>query len=240
MRKRQQERAYMYNPTHAAARVVKSLSLRGRIVASAAALALAGAGGLAMVGGASAATPNCTGKCITVYSQAFGTGYVLNANNATNIRLRNLSDTYTNEDFILDGTFHTVEWFVLHGYISNTSYAAENYPNFIAFQLESAPNAVPNGKCVGLASPAFDGEGVTKQPCGVNAQTLWILDAAAGTGNCLLSNVYCPVVNGSDSNFSNPEALTATSNSFQLHVTSENNLGPGNEAGDTQQFAHTF
>lgn len=229
-----------HSPKHAVIKAVKSLSPRGRIVASVAALAIAGTGAAVAAGAASASTPNCT-SCITVYSQAFGTGNVLNANNKTNIRLRNLSDTYTNEDFVIDGAFHTVDWFVLHGYISATSYAAENYPNFIAFQLEGAPNGVPNDECVGLAAPAFNGEGVTKQPCGVNAQTLWVLDRNAGEGgNCLNSLTYCPVVNGSDSNFSNPEALTATSSSFQLHVTSENNVGPGNEAGDTQQFAHTF
>lgn len=227
-----------YDPRHAVIRAVKSLPLWAKIVTPVvASLALAGGGAL-LAGGASASTPNCT-SCITVYSQAFGSGYVFNANNKTNIRLRNLSDTYPNEDFILDGAFHTVDWFVLHGYISATSYAAENYPNFIAFQLESAPNGVPNDECAGLASPAFNGEGVTKEPCGVNAQTLWVLDHNAGEGNCLISNTYCPVVNGSDSNFSNPEALTATSNSFQLHVTSENNIGPGSEAGDTQQFAHS-
>jgi hypothetical protein len=230
----------MRNPgKHRFIKAVTSLSPKVRAAVVAGAVLAAGGGAALATAGASAATANCP-SCITFSSQAFGTGFVLNANNATNVRLRNLSNTYTNEDFIVDGAYHTVSWFVSHGYISSGSYAAVNYPNFIAFQLEGAPNGVPNDKCVGLAAPATNGEGVTKQPCGVNAQTLWIFDRDSGTGgNCLSSATLCPLINGSDTNFSNPEALTATSNSFQLHVTSENNNGPGSEAGDTQQFTHT-
>lgn len=229
----------MRNPgKHRLIKVVTSLSPKVRAAVVVGAVLTAGGGAAVAAAGASAVTANCP-TCITFSSAAFGAGYVFNANNATNVRLRNLSNTYTNEDFVVDGAYHTVSWFVAHGYISKTSYAAENYPNFDAFQLEGAPNGVPNDKCVGLAAPAINGEGVTKQPCGVNAQTLWIFDRASGEGgNCLNTLTYCPLVNGSDSNFSNPEALTATSNSFQLHVTSENNDGPGSEAGDTQQFTH--
>jgi len=223
---------------------IKSLSLRGRLIASAAALALTGAGALAMASGASAsnrpdATPNCA-QCITFSSDVFGPGFVFNANKKSNVRLRNLSDTYTNEDFIIDNGIHTVQWFVSHGLISASSFAAVNYPFFYAFQVEVAPNGNPSAQCVGLAAPAANGEGVTKQPCGVNAQTLWIFDRNSGLGgNCLTTAVYCPLINGSDSNFSNPEALTAGSDSGQLHVTTENDLGPGSAAGDTQQFEHT-
>ena len=228
-----------HNPRHALVKAVKRLPGWAKIAApSVTVLALLG-GGAVYAAGAGAATANCT-ACITVSSQAFGPDVVLNANNKTNIRMRNLSDTYTNEDFILDGQFHTVSWFEHAGLISKDSFAYINYPNFIAFQLETAPNGVPGHVCVGVASPSFNGEGVTKVPCGVNAQTLWVLDHANGTGgNCLTSGVYCPVVNGSDSNFSDPQALTATSDSFQLHVTTENNVGAGGIAGDTQQFTQT-
>ena len=227
-----------YNARHAV-NVIKRAPLWAKIVVPSLTVAALAAGGAVAAVPSGAATANCP-ACITVSSQAFGPNVVLNANNKTNIRMRNLSDTYTNEDFVIDGAFHTVDWFVLHGLISPGSFAAINYPNFLAFQLEGAPNGVPNHLCAGLASPAFNGEGVTKVPCGVNAQSLWILDHANGTGgNCLTSGVYCPVVNGSDINFSNPQALTATSDSFQLHVTTENNVGAGGAAGDTQQFAHT-
>ena len=152
-----------YNPRHALVKAVKSLSPRGRIVAAVAALAVAGGGGAVMAAGAGAATANCQSKCITFSSQAFGTGYVLNANNKTNERLRNLSDTYTNEDFVID-TAHPVLWYVLNGIISKGSFAAVNYPNYEAIQIESAPNGTNNNECVGLGSPAYNGEGVTKEP----------------------------------------------------------------------------
>ena len=226
-----------YNARHAVNAIKRAPMWAKIAVPSVTVLGLLG-GGAVMAAGAGAATANCS-SCITVSSQAFGPNVVLNANNKTNIRMRNLSDTYTNEDFILDGQFHTVSWFEHAGLISKDSFAYINYPNFIAFQLETAPNGVPGHVCVGVASPSFNGEGVTKVPCGVTAQTLWVLDRVNGTGNCLVSGNFCPVINGSDSNFSDPQALTATSDSFQLHVTTENNVGAGGIAGDTQQFTHT-
>lgn len=237
----------MYNPRHAVVRAVKSLSTRGRITAAAASLALLGGGAAVAAASASAATPNC-GNCVTFSSEIYGQGNVLNANNKTNIRLRNASNTYTNEDFVVNGgTAHQVQWFVNHGWISNKSYAAVTYPNFYAVELESAPNGVTNGKCVGVASPAFSGEGVTKQPCGQSAATLWVFDRANGVGsvvNCLdafnggnsSSPGYCPLINGTDRTFSFPEVLTATSSNNQLHVTQETK--DNGTVGDTQQFTH--
>ena len=237
----------MHNPKHAMARVVKSLSTRGRVTAAVASLALIGGGAAIAAASASAATPNCP-NCVTFSSQIYGQGNVLNANNATNIRLRNASNTYTNEDFVVDGgTAHQVQWFVSHGWISKSSYAAVTYPFFYAVELELAPNATTNGQCIGVASAAFSGEGVTKQPCGTSAATLWVFDRDNGVGSvsdCLdafnggssPSPGYCPLINGTDATFSFPEVLTATSSNSQLHVDPETK--DNGTVGDTQQFTH--
>lgn len=82
-----------------------------------------------------------------------------------------------------------------------------------AFELEYSPFGVNSGLCVGVASTAVQGEGVTLQPCGVSAKTVWIVDTydlslpAAFHG-------YFPLINGSDSNFSHPFVMTYPSNGY--------------------------
>jgi len=60
-----------------------------------------------------------------------------------------------------------------------------SYPDLYAWELQYAPYGVDSGLCVGLASTAVSGEGVTLQPCGVSAKTVWITDTvnAAGWGS---------------------------------------------------------
>jgi len=75
-----------------------------------------------------------------------------------------------------------------------------------AFEIEYAPNNVVSGLCMGVASTAVQGEGVTLQPCGVSARTVWIEDVFGSPST--LSNGYIPLINGSDTNFSQPFVLT--------------------------------
>jgi len=90
------------------------------------------------------------------------------------------------------------------------------FPNDPAFESEYAPFGVESGLCVGVAATAFSGEGVTLQPCGVSSKTVWIIDQAdASTGpiNVLVTE-YVPLINGSDTNFSQPFVLTYPANGF--------------------------
>jgi hypothetical protein len=80
------------------------------------------------------------------------------------------------------------------------------FPNLPAFEFEYAPFGVDSGLCVGLAATAVWGEGVTLQPCGVSAKTVWITDT--NDSPATLSNGYIPLINGSDTNFSHPFVLT--------------------------------
>ena len=57
-----------------------------------------------------------------------------------------------------------------------------------AFEIEYAPNNVVSGLCMGVASIAVQGEGVTLQPCGVSARTVWIADISGSPTT--LSNGY--------------------------------------------------
>src|SRR5437879_1074224 len=70
-------------------------------------------------------------------------------------------------------------------------------PNEPAFEVEYAPFGVNSGLCMGLATTALPGEGVTLQPCGVSSKTVWILDTFDQSFPAFLHG-YFPAINGSD------------------------------------------
>ena len=49
-------------------------------------------------------------------------------------------------------------------------------PNDLAIEFEYSPAGVNSGLCIGVASHRHNNEGVTLQPCGVSAKTVWIVD----------------------------------------------------------------
>ena len=67
-----------------------------------------------------------------------------------------------------------------------TPLAGHNFPdcygqnteavNDWALEIEYAPYGVDSGLCMGLATTAITGEGVTLQPCGVSSRTVWVVD----------------------------------------------------------------
>jgi hypothetical protein len=253
------------------------MSFKSKLLAGAATLALVG--GVATVGSlsASAATPSAGRNAIDIFSRAFGTHRTPNfvvdvlrqgAKVGQPIILFRTSNTDPAEDFVpsIQGT--TADFYAaglvsaavaLHyGCIPGGNFpnCGANRPGAIqgvddpAWEIEYAPFGVDSGLCVGLAATATAKEGVTLQPCGVSAKTVWIEDdndspATARTG-------YVPVINGSTTNFSHPHVLTYPGNGFptdkprpQLFV---NNLtgfadGHGKQIGsvnDTQLWGADF
>jgi hypothetical protein len=83
-----------------------------------------------------------------------------------------------------------------------------------AFENQYAPFGVQSGLCLGVAATAFSGEGVTLQPCGVSSKTVWILDTLDQSFTHAWAHGYVPLINGSDTNFSQPFVLTYPNNSF--------------------------
>ena len=61
--------------------------------------------------------------------------------------------------------------------------------------------------------PRFSGEGVTLQPCGVSANTVWIVDTY-DSWSLFTNGGYIPLINGSDTNFSQPFVLTYPNSGF--------------------------
>lgn len=183
------------------------MSIRGKVAAAAAALAIIAGAGVAGTQSANAETRSCGRPCVEISSAAYGTGYVLNAvnNNAatgTPVTLAPASGTDQAEDF----TVHSVDRvssYVDAGIIPEGMDPL--YGNLFAFEIEFTPFGAPTNQCVGLCADTGILAAVTLQPCGVSAHTLWIFDpvtTAPGSPAALISGT-------TSSKFSNPVTLSA-------------------------------
>jgi hypothetical protein len=86
-------------------------------------------------------------------------------------------------------------------------YGTDKSLNDPAFEIEYAPDGVDSGLCVGVASAATQAEGVTLQECGASSRTVWAIDLYDQPFESLIRE-YVPLINGSDTIFSAPFALT--------------------------------
>jgi len=134
-------------------------------------------------------------------SQAIGTKQYLNYLSVTNPRQDYAPDeqgpvvaTFCPHSGAIDPILsaNACAYLTLHGEAANPAY-----------ELQYTPLGVDSGLCPGVAGHAYSYEAVTLRECGVNASTLWILDSFHSVGP------FQPVINGSTTNFSYPQVLTA-------------------------------
>jgi hypothetical protein len=206
------------------------MSFKSKVLAVGATLALVGGVGTAGVlsaGTASAATPSCGFSCINLFSHQFGS---FRSPNYTVDVLRQGEKTgqpiilfrQANYDPALDWTVAfqgLVSDFLAAGLVSPAvalhygggSVGATDDP---AFENEYAPFGVDSGLCMGVAATAFSDEGVTLQPCGVSSKTVWILDTYDQYSFITAFRNGVPLINGSDTNFSQPFVLTYPASGF--------------------------
>jgi hypothetical protein len=212
------------------------MSFKSKMLAGAATLALVGGVGTAGALSASAATPSCGHNCINVFSRDFGThrspNFVVDvfrqgAKVGQPIILFKTSNSDPAEDFTIAFNGFTSDFFAA-GLVSaavNLHYGggAAGFNDEPAFEYEYAPFGVDSGLCMGVAATASQGEGVSLQPCGVSAKTVWIWDVGAPSpgdpfGSAddpgALARGYFPLINGSDTNFSHPFVLTYPNNGY--------------------------
>ena len=236
------------------------MSIKSKVLAAAATLALVGGVGTAGVlgaGTASAATPSCGIACVNLFSYQFGTHATPNftvdvLRQGEKVGQPNILFRTANYDPALDWTFSftgTVADLFEAGLVSaNTALhygclagvnfttcpfniAGFNVPsgadsNLLAVENQYSPFGVDSGLCMGVAATAFNDEGVTLQPCGVSAKTVWILDTLDQSFTAAWAHGYIPLINGSNTNFSQPFVLTYPASGFptdkprpQLEVT---------------------
>jgi hypothetical protein len=219
------------------------MSIKSKALATAAALTLvsgAGMAGALSAGTASAATPSCGGGCVDIFSHQFGTHHspnyvvdVLRQGEKVNqpVILFRTADFDPAEDWTVSFQGTTADFYAA-GMVSAAvalhygCIPTVNFPdcygqttfaiNDPAFEIEYAPFGVDSGLCMGVAATAIEEEGVTLQPCGVSGKTVWIADIFDSPAT--LFNGYVPLINGSDTNFSNPYVLTYPSSGFPTNM----------------------
>jgi hypothetical protein len=229
------------------------LRLTRKLLAIAAGTVIAGGIAVAATGTADAATPSCGVSCVNVYSadftngitsapsfvmdtykrdQAAGTPVILFRTSNTDPALDfSVSDQGTVADFYGAGLV-SPEVALHYGCVpakanGHCKAGAVTYVDDYAYEIEYAPYGADTGLCVGVASAAVAGEKVTLQPCGVTSKTVWVVDSFDGpSAATTLTNQLSPLINGSDTNFSQPFVLTYPSSGYptdqprpQLYVT---------------------
>lgn len=202
------------------------MSIKSKALAAAGVLTLAG--GLSAVGivAASAATPQCNqifGQgCVEVYSMKYANlphlGFVetvLNGTPAVGVPtvVRPGSSSDPAEDLIVP-LHGTVSQLYAQGMVSAA--VSQHYASDPAVQLEYAPYGKPTGLCTAVATTAYQNEGLSLQPCTTPGTTVWILDMADSLATW---PHYFPIVNGSNTDFVHPFAMTILGNPADRPVT---------------------
>lgn len=188
------------------------------------------------------ATITCSAYCTDVSSLVLGPNTILNAyvpgdtgtggKVGQKVTMKFGSNSHPNEDFTDymtdNGTQETVAdfcsaWPAPQSF-NPTSYVCQNYFDDDVFELSWSPFGNESGLCAGVAR-AVNNENITLQPCGASDNTLWIGDMANGIGDtgvgpsivtdCTDTGVYCPWINGGDTDFSQP--LVAQVNAGSSH-----------------------
>jgi hypothetical protein len=189
------------------------MSVKAKIAAGAATFVMVG-GGLGMAGTltASAATPSCGSSCISLYTQKFGTRYFVDvyqqkaaAGQESILFQGSNTDPALDFTYVNEGTVHSL---YSHGLKIVTAAVDHTYGSDEAFQLQYSPYGRNSGFCLstwpGVTPQA--GYKVRLETCGQYSTSLWIEDEANGvTHHGHLE--YVPLVNGANTNFSNPEVL---------------------------------
>ena len=196
------------------------MSIKSKVLAAAGVLTLcsglSGAGTVA----ASAATPQCGSGCVEVYSAKYATatslGWVETVFLGIPVQgvpteVRPASGSNPAEDLIIPtGAPVKVSTFYAQGMVSaavNAHYGSEP-----AVQIEYAPYGHPTGLCTAVAVTAYQNEALSLQPCSAPGTTVWIIDVNDSPATASQKPSHFPIVNGSDTGFVHPFAMTILGN----------------------------
>jgi hypothetical protein len=196
------------------------MSIKSKVLTAAGVLTLAsGLSGIGTVA-ASAATPQCGKGCVEVYSAKYATatslGWVETVFRGIPVQgvpteVRPASGSNPAEDLIIPtGAPVKVSTFYAQGMVSaavNAHYGSEP-----AVQIEYAPYGHPTGLCTAVAVTAYQNEALSLQPCSAPGTTVWIIDVNDSPATASQKPSHFPIVNGSDTNFVHPFAMTILGN----------------------------
>jgi hypothetical protein len=184
------------------------MSLKRKVLATAAMLTVAG--GLSTVGTlpATAATPQCGPHCIQIFSAKFGTNANPNfvetvfqgvgTTGQPTILARPSSSNPAGDLIAVAPGMGLVSDFFAAGLVSAA--VNQHYGSETAAQIEYAPFGEPT---------AYQNEGLSLQPCSTPGTTVWIIDTADSPAT---APARFPIVNGSTTDFIHPFAMTIHGN----------------------------
>ena len=217
------------------------MSIKGKVLAAAAVLTLAGGLSAAGTVAASAATPQCANNCLTPKSAAFPR-FVETV--LFGIPLRGVPTIVSpavgwnpGEDFTLPtGTPVNAAYYYARGMVSAAVASQYGGKGYAAVQIEYAPYGHPTGLCSGIAATAYQDEALSLQPCTTPDTTVWILDFK----DSQIKGDYS-IINASTTDFTHPFVMTILGNpAHQLytpiilqHLTGNPGSVPANELWTT-------
>ena len=188
------------------------MSIKIKVLATAAALTVAGGLSTAATLPASASTTQCGSACVQIFNKVFGPGFVESvflgiplAGVPTIVHRASSSDP--TGDFInpLGHPVHVSDFYA-EGMVSaavNAHYGSEP-----AVQVEYAPFGQATGLCAAVATTAYQNEGLSLQPCSTPGTTVFIIDFADAPA----ALPYFPIVDASTTDFTHPFTMTIHGN----------------------------
>jgi hypothetical protein len=209
------------------------MSTKSKIIATTLAAAGVVSASLLATGAASAATGSCGRHCASFYTERFGKGHVLDsigrgerdgtpgilfytsnsdpAEDWTILGLPTSQDRGSRDNGRRDETAQSDSQMpdrVRDYYAAGLVSPALNlrYGNDIAFEIEYTPYGNSTAECLGVPATPGRGTKVSLQPCGASSKTLWVVDVA--DVQTYGWKHYVPLINGADTNFSDPYVLT--------------------------------
>jgi hypothetical protein len=208
----------------------KVLPIKRKVLTAVATLTVVCGMGAAATGVASAATPQCAERCISVFSSELGSYDQLNfveavlgdggARIGQPVGLKPANKFDPTQDIKPDGPIPMavakVSDFYAAGMVS--AEANRHYGHLDAVQQRYAPFGRDTDLCVGLAA-VKQNEGLTLQPCDVPGTTVWVvqMDLATPAG-------YFPIVNAATTDFRRPFSMhlprneVASGRPLQMHA----------------------
>ena len=188
----------------------KVLPIKRKVLAAVATLTMVLGVGAAATGVASAASPQCAARCISVFSSELGSYDQPNfveailgdggARIGQPVGLKKADKFDPTQDIKPDAPspMATVADFFAAGRVS--AEANQHYGHLPAVQQRYAPFDIDTDLCVGLAS-VTQNEGLTLQPCSDDT-TVWVvqMDLATPAG-------YFPIVNAATTDFRRPFSM---------------------------------
>jgi len=189
------------------------MSIKSKVPAAAAGLILACGLSAAATLPAGASTTQCGSACVQISSKMYGPGFVesvfqgIPAVGQPTI-VHRASDSDPTGDFINPlGHPVLVSDFYAKGMVSaavNAHYGSEP-----AVQVEYAPFGQGTGLCAAVATPAYQNEGLSLQPCSTPGTTVFIIDKNDSPGTW---PAWFPIVNASTADFTHPYTMTIDGN----------------------------